>query len=121
MSLAEWLSNYWWFLFWFLPLCYLYIRQKNKDRIAGLTNYEVDLIIYIGFLLLVIYLIQRYMFSEHIFFIISLPIFILLLFWLINYLLRGNDIYILQSSIQNETIFNLADNEKIHVPATESK
>lgn len=111
MDILNWLSNYWWLLFWFLPLLYLYIRQKNKDSVANLKHSDSQFILELGFLLLIIYVIQKYLFSEHIFFLLSLPIFIIMWCAIINYLLRGNNRYVMESTIQLEKHYVISDIE----------
>jgi hypothetical protein len=114
MNLELFLTEYWWFLFWLLPLAYLYIRQRNKDTITGIKETDSQLFLEIGFILLVIFLIQKYIFTDHYYFLIALPITLLLYAILINYLLRGNDIYILESTIMNEKHYDIGNN-KIHI------
>lgn len=114
MNIESWLLNYWWLLFWFLPLLYLYIRQKNKDKVMNLSHSDGQFILELGFLILVIYLIQKYLFPEHIFFLLSLPIFTLMWCMIINYLLSGNNRYVLESTIQLEKHYNISDVE-IHI------
>ena len=118
MNLELFLTEYWWFLFWLLPLAYLYIRQKNKDAITGIKESDSQLFLEIGFILLVIFLIQKYIFTEHYYFLIALPITLILYAILINYLMRGNNVYILESTIMNEKHYDIGNN-KIHIsPAT---
>lgn len=116
MDIVNWLSSYWWLLFWFLPLLYLYIRQKNKDKVADLSHSDVQFILEIGFLLLGIYLIQKFLFSDHIFFLMSLPLFTIMWCAVINYLLRSNNKYVMESTIQLEKHYNIEDTE-VHISA----
>lgn len=114
MSITDFLFEYWWMLFWFLPLLYLYIRQKNKDRIANLSDSESQLIIEIGFILLLIYVIQKYIFNEHIFFLIAIPLSLFIYWFLISYLLKGNEIFVYESTIMNEKHFDII-NKDVHI------
>jgi len=114
MSISDFLFEYWWLLFWLLPMLYLYIRQRNKDTALDLTHSENQMILEIGLILLVIYLIQKYIFNNHWYFIIALPILFALYFILINYLLKGNDVYVLESTIQNEKFYDIEE-MKIHI------
>ena len=111
MSIGDFLFEYWWLLFWFLPLLYLYIRQKNKDKIANLSESDSQLIIEIGFIILLIYLIQKYIFYEHIFFLIAIPLSLFIYWFLITYLLKGNEIFILESTMMNEKHFDIINKE----------
>jgi len=117
MSIENFIIEYWFILFWFLPLLYLYIRQKNKDRIANLTYSEAQIIIEIGFILLLIYMIQKYIFYEHMFFLIAIPLSFFIYWVLISYLLKGNEVYIIESTIMNEKHFDII-NKEINISTT---
>lgn len=114
MNILNWLSTYWWLLFWFLPLLYLYIRQKNKDTVADLKHSDSQFILELGFLILVIYLLQKFLFPKHIFFLISIPLFTIMWCAIINYLLRGNNKYMMESTIHLEKHYDIND-IKIHI------
>ena len=114
MNLESWIIEYWWVLFWFLPLCYLYFRQKNKDSVLDIKHSDLQFIIEIGFIVLFIFLIQKYLFNEHSFFLISLPFFIIVWCMVIAYLLKGNNVYMLESTIQLEKHYDLGET-KLHI------
>jgi len=111
MNIESWIIEYWWVLFWFLPLCYLYFRQKNKDSVMDIKYSDLQFIIEVGFVILLIYLIQKYLFSEHYFFLLALPFFIMVWCFIIAYLLKGNNVYMLESTIQLEKHYNIEDTE----------
>jgi hypothetical protein len=121
MSIGDFLKEFWWLLFWLIPLLILYIYQRNKESTLGLSLTDQSLIIEFGLILLVVYLIQRYVFGEHIFFIIAIPILFLIYFALIGYLLRGNNYYIFEKTLLNEIHYNLEETEKIISPRTSGR
>ena len=114
MNIESWIIEYWWVLFWFLPLCYLYFRQKNKDTVMDIKHSDLQFIIEIGFMILLIFVIQKYLFPNHMFFLISLPFFIIVWCMVIAYLLKGNNVYMLESAIHLEKHYNIEDTE-IHI------
>lgn len=111
MNIESWIIEYWWVLFWFLPLSYLYFRQKNKDTVLDMKHSDLQFIIEIGFMVLLIFLIQKYLFPDHLFFLMALPFFILVWCIVIAYLLSGNNVYMLESAIHLEKHYNIKDTE----------
>lgn len=121
MNLENFLVTYWWLLFWLIPMIFLWIRQKEKSKDKEKVNPDLDFILIMGFIILLIYLIQRYLFSEHKFFLIGIPFFTIILTLLINYLLKGRDIYVLESTILNEKHYDLINMQKIISPSSSNK
>jgi len=121
MTIGNFLSEFWWLLFWLLPLLILYFYQKNKETTLGLKLTDQSLIIEFGFILLIVFLIQKYIFGEHLFFLFAMPILFILYFMLIGYLLRGNNYYIFEKTLLNEIHYNLEETEKIISPRTSGR
>lgn len=121
MSIGDFFSlifTYWWVWAVVLPLAVLYLYLQNKKTFAGLSLREMALTIeFVGYLLL-IYLGQRYLFGDHWYFVIAIPLFIVVFVVFISLLLAGRNIYVLETSFQAQKFHDIDIMKEIIVPAT---
>lgn len=87
--------------------------NMSPEKLIAIT----EALIYI----LVLYLVQVYVFKNTWFFIISAPIWIGLFGIIIYLLLTGNDVYILESTIQMEHFYNLGTVQMLLAPETRQR
>lgn len=121
MDIMQILLNFWYLIIICVPVCYLAYKSNRGQSVLGMEP-EKQIAIAEGLLyLLVLYLIQVYIFKDTWFFIISAPFWIILFGAIIYFLLKGNDVYILESTIQNEEFYNLGMVEKVLAPETKQR
>lgn len=113
MDIGEFFASYWWVFVMALPLFIFYLRNKSGKTIGDFNKYEMEMIVEFGFYILLIYLIQNYIFPSHWFFIITMPIVIILISLLIYYIKKGDVTYILESTIEGQEFYNPHDGTRI--------
>lgn len=101
-----------------LILLFLYLKLKSRKTVGGFSLRELAVIVEAGFFIFLIYMIQVYVFPEHYFFVITIPITVVVWALVIHYLLSGDDIYVLESTIQNEQFYDLEALQKDVTPST---
>jgi hypothetical protein len=111
----------WYIIILGLPIAYLIYKSNRGQEVMGWSP-EKQMLIAEGLIyLLTMYLIQTYVFKDTLFFIISAPVWLVLFSVLIYFLLSSNDIYVLESTIQNELFYNLGKVEKLYSPETRQR
>lgn len=109
MNWVALIFEFWW-LWAFLIALLLYSR-------GSLNVMWFEAFIFI----ILIYIIQHYLFPDHLYFLIAIPIFVIVWWAVIMYILRSRNIYVLETTIQNET-FKDIEKMDIHVsPSTSNR
>lgn len=102
-----------WYLFFGLLVLWIYTKYNDKETAFNLQLKEMLIFIELGVFFLIIYLLQKYFFAEHNYFLMTIPLFILVWSIFINYLLSKDDVYLLECSFQNEEFINLDLKDKV--------
>lgn len=121
MTAMDYLIHFWYVFFLCIPIAYLIYKVNKNQPVMNMTPEKTIAIIEALIYILLLYLIQVYIFKDTLFFIISAPIWIILFGIIIYILLSGNDIYILESTIQMEHFYNLGTIEKLIAPETRQR
>lgn len=121
MSIGDFFSEYWWAIFILLPLFIIYLKLSQQKTIGEVSLADLSLVFEFGCYVLMIFLIQNYIFNGHWFFTISIPFFIILWVMAIHFLLSKDDIYVLESTMQSEAFWNITDMEKKYCESTSQR
>ena len=112
------LAEYWWVLFIVIPLVWIYIKLSNRQTFANMSFREMGLVLEFGCYFLLVYLGQRYLFSGHIYFLLSIPLFVTIWSLCIFLLLAGRNIYVIETTFQGEKFYDLENVKEVIVPHT---
>lgn len=119
-SFIDWsMTN--WYLYVILALMFVYSKFKDKEKIGKMELKEMKFVVQIGFILIAIYLIQTKLFSEHNYFLLSLPIWLLIWGFAINYILSQNDIYVVETPLMGEKFYDVLNGKEIMSLSTDLK
>lgn len=119
-SFIDWsLAN--WYLYIILALLFMYSKFKDKEKIGNMELKEMKFIVQIGFILIAIYLIQTKLFNEHSYFLLSLPIWLLIWGFAINHILSQNDIYVVETPLMGEKFYDVVNGKEIMSLSTDLK
>lgn len=102
MTALEFLQEYYWVFLLAIPLGYIFVKWSSKRTALGLNLKDMALVIEYGFYLLVIVLVEKYLFPDNNYFTVAVLLFTAIWSGFIFMLLAGNDIYVLESTFQNE-------------------
>lgn len=105
------ITDYWFFWFWFIPLLILYFYYDRKRNVSNLSINEMGLILEIGFICLFVFLIQKYIFTDNLFFIIAIPFFIFVWAIAIHFLLSDRDIYVIETTMTGQKFYDLENKQ----------
>lgn len=94
-----------------LGLLYLWLKWRNRERPLNIPLESLGLIVEIGIFTFIIYLVERYLFVEHSYFLLTILFFIPIWSMFVYILLKRDEIYILVSSFQGDKFHNLQDVE----------
>lgn len=98
-----------------LGIFYLYLRWKAKENTMNIPIETLGLIVEAGAFIFIIFLVDRYYFTEHNYFTLSIILFIPAWSGYTYWLLKRDDIYMLVSSFQGDTFKDL---ESLNVKAS---
>jgi hypothetical protein len=121
MSVNEIFLHIWYIVLLGIPIAYLVYKSNRNQEVMGWSPDKQIMIAEALIYMLVLYLIQTYIFPNTYFFIISAPIWIVLFSVLIYFLLSSNDIYVLESTIQTEHFYNLGLVQELYAPETRQR
>lgn len=110
--------EYWWIWFIVIPLIILYLYWSNKKSFAGLSVREMGVVLEIGLYILLIYLVQKYLFPEHNYFLIAIPIFCIIWGLAVALLLAGRNYYMMVTTFEGQEFYETDPPEKIISPNT---
>lgn len=116
MSIAEILSEYWWVFLLLIPMLYLMYKRDKKEKVGKYSFEQITIIIKFISFIIIIYLIEHYIFNEHNFFTVALPIFVIVLSAFIYIILMRNNRYILCTTFQNQIFYDMKNKKKIISP-----
>lgn len=101
-----------------IPLLVIYLALKNRQRLAGLTLRDMALALEAGVFLILVYVIQKWLFSAHAYFLLALPLFVGLFSAVIMFILSTRDVYVIETAHEGEKHYSLDDNKEVIVPHT---
>jgi len=111
-NFIEWsITN--WYVYIIIIILFIYSKYKDKEKIGNLSLEKMFVIVEIGIYFILIYLIQVKLFSEHYYFIISLPIWILLWGTAINYLLSKDNVHLIETTLKGEKFNDMIEGKEI--------
>ena len=105
------IKNFW--IYILIVLFYIYEKYKNKEKVGNLELKEMFIIVELGFYFVIVYLSQKYLFYEHWFLIISLPVFIIINTAFINYILNKDNVYLIETALRNDKFYNPIENKPV--------
>lgn len=108
----DWSIEYF-YVYLILIVLYIYFKYKNKETVSNFSLKEMFIIVEIGFYIIIIYLCQKYLFYEHNWFLVSLPILIFFNAVFINYVLNKDNVYLLETAIINDRFYNPIEKEEV--------
>jgi len=115
MAITEFIS--WsienWYLYVILFLIFVYSKYKDKEKIGNMNLATMYFILEVGFYFMLIYLIQTKLFPEHYYFLFSIPVFILIWGYAVNYILSKDDVYLIETPIMGEEFLDTLNGNKI--------
>lgn len=113
--------EFWWVWVLFLPLFIIWISLKKQKSFAGLQLKDMALIIEMGMIFILIYLCQVYLFSEHVFFLLTFPLAFVINFLFIQWLLQKDDVLMIESQIQNEEFYDILNMKTTYSTETKNR
>lgn len=121
MTSSELWFNFWIFIILGLPIVYLIYKSNRGQPVLGWSP-DTQILVAEGLIyLFIIYIFQAFIFPNSLFFVISAPVWLILFSIIIYMLLAGSDIYVIESTIQNEHFYNLGKVEKLLAPETRQR
>lgn len=107
MSFIQEIENNIYVIIGLIVILVLLFYKSHSKNLETTNKKDIELFIEIILFGIIIIFIQVNLFSEHYYFIISLPIFIPIWILFINYLLSKHDIILIESRIQGEKFFEM--------------
>lgn len=121
MTIEKLLLDYWWIFLLLIPALYFYVKWKSKQRIGDLKFKDMAVIFEALGFILIIYLLQVYVFPDVWQFLFSIPIFILIWILAIDKLLEKQNKYVVVTTNIGEKHYSIDDMEIKISPSSESK
>jgi hypothetical protein len=121
MDIIGTILEFWWVFLICIPLYLIYLRVKEGK---GFVNFGVPatyLLIFYGFVMLIIYLCQYYLFPGHWFLLFYIAIFLPLFCVFIYLLFTKNNILIIESTMDCEIFYDLGQLDKKISEATRTR
>lgn len=112
MNYIEWIFEHW-YLFFGFAILWVYFKYSNKERIGNLSFKEMFIIIELGFYIFMIYIFQIRFFNSHNWFLISIPIFLIIWTFVLNYILSKDNVFVLESRLKGEEFFDTLNGKKV--------
>lgn len=107
MNLEIFIREYWYFISGSIILFLLYLKYSKNEKIGDISNSDLAMIIEAGFYTLLIMVIQDTYFNSHVFFILSLIIFIPIWALIIYTILNRGNYYLIEARIQGQEFYEL--------------
>ncbi len=117
MNLVDFILEFWWIVVIGIPL-YLIYRKVSAGQGVGKWDFETTkIILFYGLIMVIIYLFQAYIFTSHIYLLFYIMIFLPLFSAFIYILLSKDNVFVIESTMDNEIFYNLGDFDR---PVAES-
>lgn len=118
MDLIGLFLSYWWVWVMLIPLVVVWLFWSNRRSFAGLSVRELGIVLELGFYLLLIYLCQRYLFGDHDYFLIAIPIFVIIWALAVALLLAGRNYYMMVTTFEGQKFYETDPPTEIISPNT---
>lgn len=115
MSVDEvitWLLEHW-YIFVLIALFFIYSKYKDKETVGNLSLQNMFFIVEIGTYFMIIYFMQTRLFNEHNYFLLSIPLWLIIWGIAVNSILSKNDVYMVENSMMGEPFFDVINGVKI--------
>lgn len=107
MDLITFVKEYWYLIVGGLTLLLIYFRYSNNKSVGDLEKSDIALLLESGIYFLLIITIQDTFFNEHVFFILTLCIFIPIWALVIYHILNRGNYYLIESRIQGQEFYEM--------------
>jgi hypothetical protein len=121
MNILNTILEFWWLALLLIPAYLMYMRTKQGKGVGSFGLDETKLIIFYVFIIILIYLCQRYLFSQHFYLLFYIIIFFPLFAAFIYILLMRDNVFIIESTMDCEIFYDLKYLEKQIAEATRTR
>ena len=111
--MIEILFKYWYIIGLIILLAIVYYRISKNQPMGNSDIESLKFYFVIGIIMLGVFAIHKMFFNDHYYLFIAMIIFVPIWCWVILKLLSRDDVYILESTIQGETFFDIRNKKKI--------
>lgn len=111
-EIITWILDHW-YIFFIIIIVFIYSKYKDKQTVGNLTLKNMFFIVEIGLYFMIIYFIQTRLFSEHNYFLLALPLWVLIWAIAVNSILSQNDVYMVETSLMGEPFYDVINGETI--------
>lgn len=121
MSIIDILLDFWWVLLLLIPLYLIYLRVKVGKGFGNFSAGDAKLIGFYGAILLIIYLFQHYIFTDHLYLLFYVIIFLPVFSVFVYLLLMKDNVFIIESTMDAELFYNIGEFETPIAESTRTK
>ena len=121
MDIISTILDFWWVLLFVIPLYLLYLRSKQGKGIGSFGLEETKLILFFCFVLLILFLCQKYLFTDHLYLLFFMVVFTPIFMAFIYILLMKDNVFIIESTMDCEIFYDIGQLDKKIAESTRTR